>query len=137
MDEAVIKHYRRLLRNGFEYAGSFENPSIFLDSVGENIPICGHIGVDYMHLHINIINDIIDDIKYLCTCDPAANVVVEFLCTLIKGKTLSEAQALTPDSFSRAIGSQGEDLMKKVNGMLKLLNRGILRYQGKAPADNQ
>jgi hypothetical protein len=62
MDELVIKYYRKLLRAGFEHAGSLEKPSIFLDSVGEKIYICGNIGRDYMHIYINISEDTIDDI---------------------------------------------------------------------------
>jgi hypothetical protein len=41
MDEQVIKYYRRLLKTGFDHVGSLENPSIFLDSVGEKIRVCG------------------------------------------------------------------------------------------------
>ncbi len=129
MDELVIKYYRRLLRNGFEHAGSLENPSIFLDSVGEKIYICSHIGRDYLHIYINISGDTIDDIKYKCMCDPTANVVVEILCTLVKGKTLAEAAALTEDSFVQVLGSEGEEFLKKVRGAIELLNRGLTRYQ--------
>ena len=84
MDEAVIKYYRKLLKTGFENAGSFDNPSVFLESVGDG-RVCGHAG-DYMHIFINVINGRIDGIKYLCNCDPTANVAVEVLCTLAKGK---------------------------------------------------
>jgi NifU-like protein involved in Fe-S cluster formation len=129
MDELVIKYYRRLLRNGFEHAGSLENPSIFLDSVGEKIYICSHIGRDYMHIYINISGDTIDDIKYKCMCDPTANVVVEILCTLVKGKTLAEAAAITEDSFVQVLGSEGKEFLKKSKGIIELLNRGLTRYQ--------
>ena len=53
MDEAVIKYYRKLLKNGFENSGSFENASIFLDNVGEKVLICGSTG-DYMQLYVNV-----------------------------------------------------------------------------------
>ena len=98
MDEAVIRYYRKLLRTRFEYAGSFENPSIFLDSVGEKVLICGSTG-DFMHLYINIANNTINDIKYMCVCDPTANVAIEILCTLIKGKTLDKAASITEQAF--------------------------------------
>jgi NifU-like protein involved in Fe-S cluster formation len=134
MDEAIIKYYRKLLRNGFEYTGSFENPAIFLDSVGENIPICGHIGRDYMHLFINIHEDRIEDVKYLCICDPTANVAVEILCFLIKGKTFKEAGGLTEDAFCAISGSTSEDLRKKARGLIQLLKRGLTRFQkGESP----
>ena len=128
MDDAVIKYYRRLLKTSFEHAGSLENPSIFLDSVGENIPVCGHVG-DYLHLYINIKEGVIDSIKYLCTCDPTANVVIEVLCTLVKGKNLAEVKTITEESFSQAVGSQGEELLKKARKAIELLNRGITRFQ--------
>jgi NifU-like protein involved in Fe-S cluster formation len=73
MDEAVIKYYRKLLRTRFEYAGTIENASIFLDSVGEKVLICGSTG-DFMQLYINVVKNRIDDMKYMCQCDPTANV---------------------------------------------------------------
>ena len=112
MDEAVIKYYRKLLRTRFEYAGSFENPSIFLDTVGEKVRICNHTS-DFMHLYINVVNNIIDDIKYMCVCDPTANVAIEILCTLVKGKTLDEAAAITEQAFFQFLGSDSEELQKK------------------------
>jgi NifU-like protein involved in Fe-S cluster formation len=128
MDEAVIKYYRRLLRTGFEHAGSFENVSIFLDSVSEKIVHCGNIG-NYMQLYINVVSNIIDDIKYICSCDPAANVTVEILCTLVKGKTLEEAAAVTEQAIFRFLGSENEELQKRAEGLLELLNKGISRYK--------
>jgi NifU-like protein involved in Fe-S cluster formation len=129
MDEAVIKFYRKLLRTQFEHAGSLENASIFLDSVGEKVLICGSTG-DFMQLYINVVNDRIDNIKYVCVCDPTANVAVEILCSLVKGKTLDEAAGLTEQSFYQFLGSDGTELQKKARGLLELLIRGILRYKG-------
>ncbi len=129
MDEAVVKFYRKLLREGFEHAGSCENPSIFLDSVTERIPVCGQVGRDYLHLFIKIQDGKIADIKYLCTCDPTANVTFEILCTLIKGKSLEEAKALTEASFTQNLGTGGEEFVKKAKGVIELLNRGIKRYE--------
>ena len=128
MDEAVIKFYRKLLRSGFEHSGSLENASIFLDSVGEKVLICGSTG-DFMQLYINVVNNTIDNIKYMCVCDPTANVAVEILCTLVKGKTLDEAAGLTAQEFFQLLGSDGEELQKKAKGLLELLKRGITRYQ--------
>jgi NifU-like protein involved in Fe-S cluster formation len=129
LDEAVIKFYRKLLRYGFEHTGSIENPTIFLDSIGENIPICAQVAMSYMHLYINIRGGTIEDIKYLCMCDPTANVVAEILCTLVKGKTLVEAKAITEDSFAQVLGSRGEEFLKKARGIIELINRGFRRYQ--------
>jgi NifU-like protein involved in Fe-S cluster formation len=128
MDEAVIKYYRKLLRTGFEHSGSFENPSIFLDNAGEKILVCGSTG-DFMQLYVNVVNNRIDNIKYMCVCDPTANVAVEILCALMKGKTLEEAVNLKEEAFYRLLGSSGEELQKKVKGLLELLKRGIQRYQ--------
>ena len=72
---------------------------------------------------------VIDDIKYLCTCDPTANVVVELLCSLVKGKTIKEAEALSEDSFSQALGGGDEEFRKKVRGIIELLRRGLTRYK--------
>lgn len=128
MNEVVLKYYRRLLRNGFEYTGSIENPSIFLDSIGENLPICGKIGRDYLHLFINIRDAVIEDIKYLCTCDPTANVVFEILCFLTKNKSLDEVISITPEMFINTLGAEDPDFVKKVNGAIELIKRGISRY---------
>lgn len=132
MDEQVIRYYRKLLRSGFEYVGSLENPSIFLDTVGEKIRICGHNSKNYLHIYILILNKRIEEVKYFCTCDPAANVVVEIFCKLIKGRTLREAEMITTDMFSQEAGSTGEEFLKKSAGIIDLLQRGLTRYrQGK------
>jgi len=131
VDEAVIRYYRRLLKTGFEHAGSFDNPSIFLDSGVEGIPICGGgEGLPYyLHMFINVANGRIDTIKYLCSCDPASNVAVEILCGLAEGKTLDEVTAIKEDSFFQAVGSRSEEVREKVQGLLELVNRGITKYR--------
>ena len=126
MDEGVIKYYRKLLRTGFEHAGSFDNPSVFLDSAGEG-RVCG--AHEYMHIFINVSNGRINEIKYLCTCDPTANVAIEILCNLLIGKRLEETETITEDLFFQAVGSRSENLREKANGLLELLNRGLTRYQ--------
>ncbi len=132
MDELVVKYYRRLCRMGFEHTGELKNPDIFLDTVGEKIRICSHVSHAYMHIYINIRGGVIDDVKYLCTCDPTANVVVEILCSLIKGKTIKEAEAITEKDFSQALGSSGEEFLKKSRGIIELLHRGLTRYKAGA-----
>jgi NifU-like protein involved in Fe-S cluster formation len=127
VDEAVVKYYRKLLRFGFEHAGSFDNPSVFLESRGKG-GVCGR-AADYLHMFINIRADRIDEIKYLCTCDPTANVVIEILCTLAKGKRLDEVQAITEDALLQTIGTRSEDVRKKAGSLLELLNRGLNQYQ--------
>lgn len=132
MDEAVIKYYRKLLRYGFEYMGKCENPTIFLDSVGENIKVCAQVAQAYIHLYINIKDNVIDDIMYLCMCDPTANVAVEVICSLVKGKTIAEVKNLSEEDFSRVVGSKGKDFLKSAAGLIKLLNRGLDRHMAKA-----
>ena len=127
MDEAVIKHYRKLLKVGFENAGSFDSPSIFLESVGDG-RVCGHAG-DYMRIYINVIDGRIDDMRYLCTCDPPTNVAIEMLCTLAKGKRLDEARAITEDSLLQKIGSTSGELRNKTNGLLDIFCKGLTQYQ--------
>ena len=128
MDEAVIRYYRRLLRTRFEHAGSFENPSIFLDSVVEQIAHCGNIG-NYMQLYLRVANNTIEDIQYICSCPPASNVAVEILCALVKGKALDEAAGLKRQAFFQFLGSESEELGEKAEGLLELLKRGISRYK--------
>jgi len=129
MDEAVLKMYRRLLQTGFEYAGSLEDPSVFLDSQGENIAICDVAGRDYMKIYMHIKDGTVENIRYLCSCDPAANVVVEVMCKLAGGKTLDEVKNLTAEPFFEEIGSRGEIVDKKARGIIELVKRGIERYQ--------
>jgi NifU-like protein involved in Fe-S cluster formation len=129
MDQLVIKAYRKLCREGFKYTGEIKNPSIFLDTVGEKIRICSHVSHAYMHIYISICNYVIDDVKYLCTCDPTANVVVEILCSLLKGKTIHEAEAIREEDFIKSLGSNEDEFLKRVRGIIELLNRGIARYK--------
>jgi NifU-like protein involved in Fe-S cluster formation len=128
LDEAVIKYYRKLLRYGFEYMGKCENPTIFLDSIGENIKVCAQVAQAYIHLYINIKDDVIDDIMYLCMCDPTSNVAVEVMCSLVKGRTIEEVKRLKEEDFTRIVGSKGKDFLKSATGLIKLLNRGLERY---------
>jgi hypothetical protein len=129
MDQAIIKYYRQLLRNGFANAGLIENPSIFLDSIGENLPICGKLGQDYVHVYINIRDNRITEISYLCNCDPTANVVFEILCGLLKDTNIHDFETIGVQDFSNIVGSREEEFIKRVKGSLELIRRGIQRYQ--------
>ena len=128
MDEAVIKYYRKLLKTGFKYSGTIENASIFLDTTTEKLLICGSTG-DFMQLYVNVVNNKIDNIKYMCVCDPTANVAVEIMCDLAMGKTLNEVAVVNEDVFYQLLGSNGEELQKKVKGLLELLKKGVQRYK--------
>ena len=128
MDKLVIQKYRQLLREGFAYAGKLENPDVFIDSIGEKIQVCGSIGRAYMHIYIFIKDGIIEKIRYLCTCDPVANVVIEILCSLAEGKHYTEVMKLTPEDFSRVLGSESEEFLKRAAATIELVSRGLQRY---------
>jgi NifU-like protein involved in Fe-S cluster formation len=129
MDQVVAQYYRQLCRTGFNHTGEIENPDIFLDTVGEKIRICSHVSHAYVHIYIKVHEGTIDDIKYLCTCDPTANVVIEILCILIKGKTVMKAEALTEESFTQVLETNDDEFLKKSRGIIELLHRGIDRYK--------
>jgi len=132
MDEVVAERYRKLLESGFKYAGSFDNPTMFINTKAEGIHICGKGESDYINLYLQVSNGVIDDIKYLCSCDPTANVVIEVLCHLIKGKTIAAAKALKKEQYYEAIGSDGGTVRKKVWGTIELLNRVFTRFEARA-----
>ncbi|MDQ1279445.1 MAG: NifU protein [Thermoproteota archaeon] len=135
MDEPVIKYYRRLLKEGFKNAGSLESPSIFLDTAEEEVSICSVIG-NYIHIFLNVKNDIIETIKYLCICDPTSNVAVEILCDLVKDKTLEAAATTTEESFLEELEGKSEELQKKAAGLMELFCKGLARYQSIVPQNN-
>ena len=124
MDEAVIKYYRLLLKDDFPNSGALDHPSVFVEAIGEKMINCGNTG-NYMQLYLQVTDRRIVDIKYLCACEPVANVAVEILCILVKGKTLEEAAGLTEEPFYQFLGTNDEGLRKKVRGLLELLNDGI------------
>jgi NifU-like protein involved in Fe-S cluster formation len=128
MEEAVIKYYRQLLKSDFENSGAIENASIFVQAVGEKMVHCGNTG-NYMQLYLNVVDNTINEIRYLCSCEPTANVAVEVLCTVAKGKSLDEAASLSEQSFYQRIGCEGDELKLKVRGLLEMLKEGISGYK--------
>jgi len=128
MDDAVAKNYRRLMKIRFVHFGSLVRPSIFLDSTGEMIYLCG-TGNEFMQVYLNVTENQITDIKYSCFCTPAANVAVEILCELLKGKDLDEVSHLSEQTLCNYLGTEDSDFRKKSRGLLELLNRGINRYR--------
>ncbi len=133
MDSGVMERYRQLIRAGFKNAGSFESPSIYLNTVAAHTKVC--LGANgYIRIYINIRDGIVQDVKYLCSCDPVANVVVETFCGLARGKTLEAASAITPEMFAQAVGEDSEDLRKSAAALLKLWSDGVRQYLA-APAE--
>ena len=133
MDEAVIKYYRELLKRGFSPCRlDRRSHRSSWRAIGEKMIDCGNTG-NYMQLYLQVADRRIADIKYLCSCEPTANVAVEVLCTLVKGKTLDEAAGLTEEAFYQFLGCEDEELRKKVRGLLELLNEGITRHKTQKP----
>jgi NifU-like protein involved in Fe-S cluster formation len=127
MNEVVIKFYRRLLTEDFPNAKEIIHPSVFVEAVGQKMIDCGNTG-NYMQLYLIIADGRIEEIKYLCACEPVANVAVEILCDLARGKTLQEAAAIKEESFYQLLNNRDDELRKKVQGILELLNEGISSY---------
>jgi NifU-like protein involved in Fe-S cluster formation len=129
MDDVVTQRYQELVQRDFPNAGSLDAPTMFIDTKAEGVAICGQGDQDYMNIYIGVSDGRISEIKYLCMCDPTANVVVETLCGLAKGKTLEEAKTLTKEQFFDSIGSDGGTVRRKVWGTIELLNRVIKRWE--------
>jgi NifU-like protein involved in Fe-S cluster formation len=127
MDGAIIQYYRRLLQEDFPNSGELDHPSIFIEAIGEKLINCGNTG-NYMQLFLQITENRIEDIRYLCSCEPVANVAVEILCILSKGKMLDELESISEDSFYRILDSDDEQLHKKAQGLLDLLREGKANY---------
>jgi NifU-like protein involved in Fe-S cluster formation len=124
MDQAVVQYYRRLLKEEFPNAGGLDRPSVFVEAVGEKLIDCGNTG-NYMELYLRVVDGRIADARYRCACEPVANVAVEVLCDLVKGRTLDEASGITEEPFYQLLGSRDAQLGRKVRGLLQLLNEGI------------
>jgi NifU-like protein involved in Fe-S cluster formation len=129
MDEKVVQYYRKITREGYQYSGALENPSIFIDSAGEKIPLCSKSVDAYVHIYICIREGFIDDARYLCTCKPTANVVAEIFCSLIKGKTIEEVEDLNKQAFADSLGTSDEEYLDASSNIIKLLHRGLRKYK--------
>lgn len=128
MEDAVLAYYRGLFRKGFTNAGSIENASMYLETYGENSPVCGSTD-DFMDLYVRVVNNAIEDIRYQCICCPTTNVAVEILCDLVKGKSLDEAAVITADAFPQFLDYEDKLLRKKAQALLEFLNNGIVDYK--------
>jgi len=133
VDQAVIKYYRQLLKEDFPHSGQIEDATVFVEAVGEKMVHCGNAG-NYMQLFFNVEDGKIADIKYLCSCEPVANVAIEVICALAKGKTLDEAAALDDGPVYGIIGSEEEELQLKTRGLLELLKEGVANHRNQSPA---
>jgi hypothetical protein len=87
------------------------------------------MGQDYVHIYLNIKDAKIAEIKYLCNCDPTANVVFEVMCSLLKDVKIVDFHNIKPSDFSAIVGSSEEDFLKRVKGSLELVDRGLNRFR--------
>lgn len=128
MDKAVIAYYRQLMRGNFENCGTIDDPSIFVESIGDKISLCG-VEYGFMEIYATVTGAVITEIKYKCSCDPVANVAVELLVLLLKGKTLDEAAAITEQSFCDFLGTDDTELRVRSRKLLLLFGEGVSRYR--------
>lgn len=127
MDQAVIKFYRKLIKEDFPNFKELENASIYIEAIGQHVIHCNETG-NYMKIYLQVDDGRITDAKYTCSCEPIANVVVEILCELIRGLTLEESTTLTEEMIIQVIGSNDEEIRKKVRVLLDMLHEGIISY---------
>jgi NifU-like protein involved in Fe-S cluster formation len=125
MDAAIIKYFRNLSRNGFKYAGSFDDASIVLkDDSGGCVRVCSSVGMT-VHLYLKINSGKIEKIRYRCICSPITHVAVEILCELLEGKSLNEITSINISSFYNVLGAESEDLKPKAENLLELVKSGL------------
>jgi NifU-like protein involved in Fe-S cluster formation len=128
LDEAAVRYYRKLITDGFRFAGRLDEAAITLDAASENMRICDHVGTDSLQLFFSIQDGVVDKVRYLCMCDPTTNVTVEIFCVLAEGKSLQEIRKLTPDSFLKSLGGPSQNLEHKAENLLLLVEKGIAKY---------
>lgn len=92
---------------------------------------CGNTG-NYMQLYLRVVADRIVDIRYLCSCEPTANVAVEILCELVRGRTLDQALALPEQDLYDYLGCREEEFQVKCRGLLEMLGEGIAGYRSRS-----
>lgn len=129
MDDKVIQFYRKITREGYQYSGTIDNPSIFLDSSGEKIPLCSKSVDSYVNIYIKIKDNVVDIVKYRHVGRPMSNVVAEIFCALLNGRSMEEAINLSGHDFSDYLGTEDEEYLEAANSMIKLLHIGLDRFK--------
>jgi hypothetical protein len=61
---------------------------------------------------------LVNDIKYVGIYEATLNIVVEVLCYLVKGRSITELKNLNDDAFIKAIGSHDDKFLKKARILL-------------------
>jgi len=108
----------------------FERPR----NVGE-IPDADGIGVvgdpdcgDHIKMYIKVEGDYLADIKYRVFGCPAAIATTSIFTELVKGKRLEEAQEITDDDITAALGGLPEIKMHCSNLATQAFSNAILNY---------
>ncbi len=117
--EKVMDHFMRP-RN----VGEIENP----DGVGEvGNPVCG----DMMTFYIKVKDNRIDDVKFKTFGCGAAIAVSSMVSEMAKGKTLEEAQKITPQAVADELEGLPKQKFHCSNLGAQALNKAIDDYLSK------
>ena len=116
-NEAIMDHFSKP-RN----VGEIENP----DGVGEvGNPVCG----DMMKFTIKVIDNRLDDVKFLTFGCGAAIAVSSMVSEMAKGKTLDEAMQITNKDVAKALGGLPGNKMHCSNLGADALHKAIEDYR--------
>ena len=129
MDDKAVQFYRKITREGYQYSGVIDDPSIFLDSSGEKIPLCSKSVDSYVNIYIKIKGKIIVEVRYRHVGRPMSNVVAEIFCAIVNKKSIEEAYNLTTHDFSEYLGTDDEEYLEASKNMLQLLYIGLDRFK--------
>jgi nitrogen fixation NifU-like protein len=121
--ELVIEHFQNP-RN----VGVIEEA----DGMGKmGSPVCG----DLMEIYIKVDNNHIADIKFRTFGCGAAIASGSMASEMMKGKSLTEAEALTDEDVARALGGLPEKKMHCSNLAASTLHKAIEDYRNKHDED--
>lgn len=121
--ELVIEHFQNP-----HNVGTIEDA----DGVGKmGSPVCG----DLMEIYIKVNNNHIADIKFRTFGCGAAIASGSMASEMIKGKTLTEAEALTDEDVAKALGGLPEKKMHCSNLAASTLHKAIEDYRNKHDED--
>jgi nitrogen fixation protein NifU and related proteins len=117
--EKVMDHFMRP-RN----VGEIENP----DGIGEvGNPVCG----DMMTFYIKVKDNRIDDVKFKTFGCGAAIAVSSMVSEMAKGKTIEEAQKITPQAVADELEGLPKQKFHCSNLGAQALNKAIEDYLSK------
>lgn len=112
------------------------NVGILNDSNGEGKagdPACG----DSLNIYIKVADNLIEDISFLVYGCPASVATSSMTTELAKGKTLTEASAITEDDIINALGGLPESKKHCSNLGVKALRSAIENYLVSAGENKQ